>query len=151
MPKYSISVAPVNPEVVDEVDEIIARSQASRVALEAAYKKMADDLAQLIERLHAAAAPYITADIERRHQVNPLEPLREALAQAVTDAVVKKSLMPRYESQERECDTCGQIALCDYEDIFDVDNPNVICGPCSATERARPYAPLADLQEEEVA
>jgi hypothetical protein len=141
MSKYSTQAAPVN------LDTQLERTLEN---LDKAYRKLADDLAALVERLHAAAAPYIAADLERRHQTpaNPLEPLREALAQAVTDAAVKKALMPRYESQERECDTCGETALCSYEDIFDVDNPNVICGPCSATERARPYAPLADVEEE---
>jgi hypothetical protein len=140
MPNYSTSTQPVNYGA--ELEHTLEN-------LDKAYRKLANDLAQLVERLHAAAAPYIAADLERRHQA-PANPL-EALAQAVTGAAVKKALLPRYESQERECDTCGETALCSYEDVFDLDNPNVICGACSATERARPYAPLADVQEEEVA
>ncbi len=133
MPNLSTAPAVVN------LNDTLAR-------LDAQYKKLAADLQLLVERLHAAAAPYIAADLEKRHQApaNPLEPLREALALAVTKGLVNKALMPRYESQERECDTCGETALCSYEDVFDVDNPNVICGACQATERARPYAPLAD-------
>jgi hypothetical protein len=126
MSKYSTAAVPVNLEHVPTLEEF-RRAQAR--------------LAALVDRLYAAIA-----EQEARHPVegDPLEPLRKAAIAAAP----RVSLMPKYEPRERECDTCGETALCDYADPFDVDNPDVICGACEATERARPYAPLA---EEEVA
>jgi hypothetical protein len=61
MSSYSTVPAVVNPEVqpevrFDDVDEIIAKSQAASVAMDAAYKNLADELAALVNRMHAAMA-----------------------------------------------------------------------------------------------
>lgn len=129
MSKYATSPAPVNIQLEETLAEF-----------NQAYKKLSD----LVERLHTAAAPYVATDLERRHS-DPLEPLRVALQRTVGPRI---ALMAKYEPRERECDTCGQTAICDYEDCFDVSNPNMICAPCEATLRGRPYAQLTDQVEQ---
>ena len=53
MSSYSTVPAAVNP-VVNDVDEIIARSQAAAAEMETAYSELAERLQTLINRMHSA-------------------------------------------------------------------------------------------------
>ena len=109
------------------------------------------NLRQLVERLNAAAAPYLAQALEKLEEpADPFAALKAALAEAkkLKGEEPKKSLMPKYEPQARECDYCNQERTdVDYVDPFDVECKEMICPACEATIRNRPYAPLADGEE----
>ena len=105
------------------------------------------NLQLLVERLHEAAAPFISTDLEKLEDADPFAALKASLAQAKAQRLVseKKPLMPKYEPAWRECDTCGESRTdVDYADPFDVECKEMICPSCEATIRNRPFAPLAD-------
>jgi hypothetical protein len=135
--KYSTAPQPVNDAVLQSGLERTLEN----------LREAQHNLQQLVERLHEAAASYISTDLEKLEDADPFAALKAALAEAKAKGLVpaKKSLMPKYEPRELECDYCHvERTDVDYVDPFDVECKEMICPSCEATIRNRPFAPLAD-------
>ena len=143
MSKYSTVPQPVNDVLQTGLERTLENLREAQHSLK-----------QLVERLCEAAAPFISADLEKLEDADPFAALKAALAQAKAQRLLpeKKPLMPKYEPAWRECDTCGESRTdVDYVDPFDVECKEKICPSCEATIKGRPFALLADVDEEEVA